>query len=89
MLARVYTCAVISLDGVVVEVEVDTTQGFPGMIIVGLQDAAVQESHERVQAAVRNAGVPFPRKRLVVNLAPAWVREGGPSCDLPIVVEAR
>jgi magnesium chelatase family protein len=79
MLTRVYTCAVIGLDGVVVEVEVDTTQGFPGMTIVGLPDAAVQESRERDQAAVRNAGVPFPRKRLVVNLAPAFVRKEGPS----------
>ncbi len=86
MLARVYSCAVIGLDGVVVEVEVDHTQGFPGMTIVGLPDAAVQESRERVQAAVRNAGVPFPRKRLVVNLAPATVRKEGPSYDLPIAV---
>jgi magnesium chelatase family protein len=86
MLARVYSCAVIGLDGVVVEVEVDTTQGFPGMTIVGLPDAAVQESRERVQAAVRNAGVPFPRKRLVVNLAPASVRKEGPSYDLPIAL---
>ncbi len=86
MLARVYTCAVIGLEGVVVEVEVDITQGFPGMTIVGLPDAAVQESRERVQAAVRNAGVPFPRKRLVVNLAPASVRKEGPSYDLPIAL---
>ncbi len=86
MLARVYSCAVIGLDGVVVEVEVDTTQGLPGMTIVGLPDAAVQESRERVQAAVRNAGVPFPRKRLVVNLAPAAVRKEGPAYDLPIAL---
>jgi len=86
MLARVYTCAVVGLDGVVVEVEVDYTQGFPGMTVVGLPDAAVQESRERVQAAVRNAGVPFPRKRLVVNLAPASVRKEGPSYDLPIAL---
>ncbi len=68
----------ISLDGVVVEVEVDYTAGFPGMTIVGLPDAAIQESRERVQAAVCNAGVPFQRKRLVVNLAPDY--------DLPIVL---
>ena len=55
MLARVYSCAVIGLDGVVVEVEVDYTSG---MTIVGLPDAAIQESRERVQAAVCNAGVP-------------------------------
>jgi magnesium chelatase family protein len=86
MLARVYTCAVIGLDGVVVEVEVDYTQGMPGMTIVGLPDAAIQESRERVQAAVRNAGVPYPRKRLVVNLAPAAVRKEGPAYDLPIAL---
>ncbi|MEZ0397236.1 MAG: YifB family Mg chelatase-like AAA ATPase [Anaerolineales bacterium] len=86
MLARVYSCAVIGLDGVVVEVEVDYTQGFPGMTVVGLPDAAVQESRERVQAAVRNVGVPYPRKRLVVNLAPASVRKEGPAYDLPIAV---
>jgi hypothetical protein len=67
MLARVYSCAVIGLDGVVVEVEVDYTAGFPGMTIVGLPDAAIQESRERVQATVRKAGV----RCLVVNIAPA------------------
>lgn len=86
MLARVYSCAVLGLDGVVVEVEVDYTAGMPGMTIVGLPDAAVQESRERVQAAVRNAGVAFPRKRLVVNLAPAAVRKEGPAYDLPIAL---
>ena len=60
MLARVYSCAVIGLDGVIVEVEVDTAQGLPGMDIVGLPDAAVQESRERVQAAIKNAGFDLP-----------------------------
>ena len=86
MLARVNSCAMIGLDGVVVEVEVDYTSGFPGMTIVGLPDAAIQESSERVHAAVRNAGVSFPRKRLVVNLAPASVRKEGPAYDLPIAL---
>jgi magnesium chelatase family protein len=57
-----------------------------GMTIVGLPDAAIQESRERVQAAVCNAGVPYPRKRLVVNLAPASVRKEGPTYDLPIAL---
>ena len=56
MLARVYSCAVIGLEGVIVEVEVDTAQGLPGTDIVGLPDKAVQESRARVQAAVKNAG---------------------------------
>jgi len=86
MLARVFSCAVIGLEGVIVEVEVDTGQGLPGMTIVGLPDAAVQESRERVQAAVRNAGFEYPRKRIVVNLAPASVRKEGPAYDLPIAL---
>ncbi|RCK76871.1 MAG: MG(2+) CHELATASE FAMILY PROTEIN / ComM-related protein [Anaerolineae bacterium] len=86
MLARVYSCAMIGLDGVVVEVEVDTAQGLPAMVIVGLPDAAVQESRERVQAAIKNAGLRYPRGRLVVNLAPATVRKEGPAYDLPIAL---
>jgi magnesium chelatase family protein len=86
MLARVYSCAVIGLEGVVVEVEVDTSNGLPAIVIVGLPDAAVQESRERVQAAIKNASLYFPRKRLTVNLAPASVRKEGPAYDLPIAV---
>ena len=86
MLARVFSCAVIGLDGVVVEVEVDTGGGLPKMVIVGLPDAAVQESRERVQSAVKNAGFYYPRKKLTVNLAPASVRKEGPAYDLPIAV---
>src|SRR5512146_2552731 len=87
MLASVHSCAVIGLDGVVVQVEVDTGQGMPGgMDIVGLPDSAVQESRQRVQAAIKNIGLPYPRRRLVVNLAPATVRKEGPTYDLPIAV---
>src|SRR3989337_509612 len=86
MLARVYSCAVIGLEGVIVEVEVDYTNGLPATIIVGLPDAAVQESRERVQTAIKNAGLHFPRHRIVVNLAPASVRKEGPAYDLPIAL---
>jgi magnesium chelatase family protein len=86
MLARVYSCAVIGLEGVIVEVEVDYSNGLPAVIIVGLPDAAVQESRERVQTAVKNAGLNFPRHRVVVNLAPASVRKEGPAYDLPIAL---
>jgi magnesium chelatase family protein len=86
MLARVFSCAVIGLEGVIVEVEVDTAQGLPGTDIVGLPDKAVQESRSRVQAAVKNAGLRYPRERIVVNLAPASVRKEGPTYDLPIAV---
>ena len=86
MLARVFSCAVVGLEGVIVEVEVDYTNGLPGMTIVGLPDTAVQESRERVQTAVKNAGLHFPRHRIVVNLAPAAVRKEGPAYDLPIAL---
>jgi len=86
MLARVFSCAVIGLEGVVIEVEVDTNQGLPAVIIVGLPDTAVQESRERVQSAIKNSGFMFPRKRVTVNLAPAAVRKEGPAYDLPIAV---
>jgi magnesium chelatase family protein len=88
MLARVYSCAVIGLEGVIVEVEVDTSDGLPSIAIVGLPDTAIQESRERVQAAIKNAGLYFPRRRLVVNLAPAAVRKEGPAYDLPIALGA-
>ena len=74
------------LDGVVLEVEVDTGGGLPKMVIVGLPDAAVQESRERVQSAVKNSGLYYPRKKVTVNLAPASVRKEGPVYDLPIAV---
>ncbi len=86
MIAKVYSCAVVGLEGVLVEVEVDIAQGLPAFTVVGLGDAAVQESRERVRAAVRNAGLSFPLKRLTVNLAPADLRKAGPSYDLPIAI---
>ncbi len=75
------------LDGVIVEVEVDIGQGgLPVMIIVGLPDTAVQESRERVQSAIKNSELDYPRKRIIVNLAPASVRKEGPAYDLPIAL---
>lgn len=86
MLAKVYSCAVNGLDGVLVEVEVDIAQGLPAFTLVGLGDTAVHESRERVRAAIRNSGLTFPLKRLTVNLAPADLRKFGPAYDLPIAV---
>ncbi len=88
MPARIYACALIGLDGEIIEVEVDFADGLPGMVIVGLPDAAVQESRERVQSAVKNSNLFYPRKRFIVNLAPASVRKEGPAFDLPIAVGA-
>jgi magnesium chelatase family protein len=88
MLAKVNSCAVIGLEGVIVDVEVDTGggMGLPGVVIVGLPDASVQESRERVLSAIKNAGLIYPRKRITVNLAPASVRKEGPAYDLPIAL---
>ncbi len=86
MHSRVFSCAVIGLEGVIVDVEVDIGQGLPKMTIVGLPDTAVQESRERVHAAIKNANLPYPRTPIVVNLAPASVRKEGPAYDLPIAL---
>ncbi len=84
MLAKVISCAVVGLEGAIVEVEVDISPGLPSFTIVGLPDAAVQEAKERVRAAIRNSGYAFPMKRIIVNLAPANLRKAGPAYDLPI-----
>jgi magnesium chelatase family protein len=86
VLAKVNSCAVIGLDAALVNVEVDVANGAPIFIVVGLPDAAVQESRERVRAAIKNSGLTFPLKRVTVNLAPADLRKEGPAYDLPIAV---
>ena len=86
MLAKVMSCAVVGLEGAIVEVEVDISPGLPAFTIVGLPDAAVQEAKERVRPAIRNSGCTFPMKRITVNLAPADLKKEGPAYDLPIAV---
>jgi magnesium chelatase family protein len=87
MLAKTYACEVIGLEGCPVEVEVDfSPTGLPTFIVVGLPDTAVQESKERVRAAIKNSGLQFPLKRYVANLAPADVRKEGPAYDLALAV---
>jgi magnesium chelatase family protein len=77
---------VVGLDGVLVEVEVDVGSGQPGIVVVGLPDAAVQESKERVRAAIRNSGGRFPLGKVTINLAPADLKKAGPTYDLPIAL---
>ena len=84
MLAMAQTCAVLGLEGYIVQVEVDISPGLPAFNVVGLADTAVQESRERVRAALRNSGCEFPMRRITVNLAPADLKKAGPSYDLPI-----
>ncbi len=86
MLARVTSCATQGIRGLFVEVEADLGAGLPTFSIVGLPDAAVRESRERVLAALRNCGFEFPARKITVNLAPAHVRKEGARFDLPIAV---
>ena len=86
MLARVASEALSGLEGFAVEIEADVVAAAPAFTIVGLPDAAVQESRERVRAAIVNSAYEFPSRRITVNLAPADVRKEGPSFDLPIAL---
>ena len=86
MLAKTRTCAVLGLEGRIVEVEVDISSGLPAFTIVGLADKGVQEARERVRAAIRNSGCEFPLRRITVNLAPADLKKEGPAYDLPIAI---
>ena len=86
MLASCCSGALLGLEVTPVAVEVDIAPGLPGLQMVGLGDAAVQESRERVRSALRNSGLKMPLTRVVVNLAPAHLRKEGPSFDLPIAL---
>jgi len=84
MLAIVKSTALHGLDGQVVQVEVDVSNGLPSFDLVGLPDTAVREARDRVRAAIKNSGFYYPLGRITVNLAPADIRKEGPLYDLPI-----
>jgi magnesium chelatase family protein len=84
VLARVWSAAIQGIDAIKVGVEVDVSNGMPGISLVGLPDTAVQESRDRVKTALKNSGANYPTKRIVINLAPADLRKEGPVFDLPI-----
>jgi len=86
VLAKVTSCAVVGLEGALVDVEVDISSGLPSFTIVGLPDKAVQEARERVRSAIRNSNYKFPTRRITVNLAPADLKKEGPAYDLPIAI---
>jgi magnesium chelatase family protein len=86
MLACMRTAAVYGIDACTVNVEVDVSFGLPGFTMVGLPDASVRESRDRVRSAIRNSGFDFPHNRVTVNLAPADLRKAGASFDLPIAL---
>ena len=86
MFARVNSLGVSGIGGCGVTVEVDISNGMPAFDIVGLPDAAVKESRQRVHAAVKNNGFRFPVSRMTVNLAPADMKKAGTVYDLPMLV---
>jgi len=86
MLSIINSTALNGLEGHMVKVEVDVSNGLPAFDIVGLPDASVREARERVRSAIRNAGFEFPIQRITVNLAPADMRKEGSMYDLAIAV---
>ena len=86
MLAKVFGAALVGLDAHLVEVEVDIAGGLPQFSVVGLPDATVRESRDRVRSALKNTGFHFPAKKITVNLAPADIKKEGAGLDLPIAV---
>lgn len=86
MFCRIKSMGVSGIEAFPVHVEVDTSRGMPSFELVGLPDAAVRESRDRVRSAVNNSGLTFPVSRILVNLAPADVRKTGPFYDLPILM---
>ena len=86
MLARCGSAGLRGLEALPVTVEVDIGPGLPGLLMVGLADAAVQEARERVRGALRNSGLKVPLTRVIVSLAPADLRKEGPAFDLPIAL---
>ncbi|MFH1754308.1 MAG: YifB family Mg chelatase-like AAA ATPase, partial [Candidatus Latescibacterota bacterium] len=86
MHTTIYSGTILGVDGLCVEVEVDISRGIPCFSLVGLPNAAVRESRERVTASIKNSGWDFPLERITVNLAPADIRKEGAAFDLPIAV---
>lgn len=86
MLAKVLSSALLGIDAIMVDVEVDIAQGLPQFATVGLPDGAVKESKDRVKSALKNSGYEFPNRKITVNLAPADVKKEGAAFDLPISI---
>ncbi|NLU31928.1 MAG: YifB family Mg chelatase-like AAA ATPase [Clostridiaceae bacterium] len=86
MFSRVATCGLTGLEGHLIEVEIDISNGIPGFDVVGLAETSVKEARERVKAAIKNSGFRFPGQRITLNLAPADIRKDGTDYDLPIAI---
>ncbi|MDD6734763.1 MAG: YifB family Mg chelatase-like AAA ATPase [Clostridiales bacterium] len=86
MLSKAHSVGLLGIDGFIVTVEADVSAGLPAMDIVGLGDAAVKESKERIRSGIKNSGYTFPAKKLIINLAPASMRKEGTGYDVSIAV---
>lgn len=86
MLSKIISSGILGIDGYMIDVEVDLSNGMPNFDLVGLPDSAVKESRERVKTAINNSGLTFPTKRITVNLAPAHMKKEGAAFDLPIAI---
>jgi magnesium chelatase family protein len=86
MIASIPSAVLVGVDGKPVAVEVHVSNGLPGFTMVGLPDTAVRESRDRVRAALLSSGLPWPLRRVTVNLAPSGMRKGGAGLDLPIAI---
>lgn len=86
MLSKIKSMSLLGVDGYLVDVQVDVSGGMPAWDIVGLPDASVKESKQRIRAALRNVGVDLPSRKVIVNLAPADTKKEGSCFDLPIAV---
>ncbi len=86
MLSKVHSAGLWGIEAYPIEIEVDVSGGLPAEVVVGLPDAAVRESRDRVRTAIHNSGFSYPDDRITINLAPADVRKEGPSFDLPIAL---
>ena len=86
MLSATYAPAIIGVEGHLISIECDMTNGLPGFVVVGLGDKAVDESRERVRSAIKNSGLMLPPKRITLNLAPADLPKDGSGYDLGLAI---
>ncbi len=86
MLSKLHSAGLLGIEAYPIEIEVDVSGGLPAEVVVGLPDAAVRESRDRVRTAINNSAYAYPDDRITINLAPADVKKEGPSFDLPIAL---
>ena len=86
MLSKIKSIALNGLEGNLIEIQTDISNGLPEMDIVGLPDISVKESKKRIKSAIKNSGIEFPNKKILINLAPANIKKGGSSFDVAMAI---